>query len=249
MGLHERPPTLLPSTGDAMCAAGEAKIKKAREHGTKMIDEDGLLEMIRASCPQPGVQEPLTPRQDATTGGCGPLADTLDPHRPQSNVADQDLSCGTQPKDCPNASPSASPHATVASTRGRARRTVQRGRPASHVESDSPSSKSDSDGDYHDGSGGGSDGGSDDEAASSSQAVRSVPGRSLCQACALFRREDRIVWTAQSSTRSASPNAKARHGESCASKPLCMRACTSACMRAGSAIGQGASPRNCQLVP
>ena len=153
--------------------AGEAKIKKAKQLGTQTIDEDGLFDLIRASCPRSNAQ-------DATS--------LL--HRPQRTVIGEDLASNIQAQEARREStsvsggdlpsPSADSEAPVSSRR-RTLRTVQHSRSASHVGDDDslssdPGDGGDDDDDYRGGGGGGggSDG-SDDEAASSSQAVRPVP--------------------------------------------------------------------------
>jgi hypothetical protein len=151
--------------------AGEAKIKKAKQLGTKTIDEDGLFDLIRASCPRSNAQ-------DATS--------LL--HRPQSTVIGGDLASNIQAQEARRestsvsggdlASPSADSEAPVSSRR-RTLRTVQHSRSARHVGDDDSLSSDPGDGgdddDYRGGGGGGGSDGSDDEAGSSSQAVRPVP--------------------------------------------------------------------------
>ena len=146
--------------------AGEAKIKKAKQLGTKTIDEDGLFDLIRASCPRSNAQDATSLR-----------------HRPQSTVIDEDLPSNIQAREARRESnsvsggdlpsPSADSEAPVSSRR-RTLRTVQHSRSASHVGDDDSLSSDPGDDDDYRGGGGGSDG-SDDEAGSSSQAVRPVP--------------------------------------------------------------------------
>jgi hypothetical protein len=163
--------------------AGEAKIKKAKQLGTHTIDEDGLFDLIRASCPWSNAQDATSLR-----------------HRPQSTVIGEDLASNIQAQEARREStsvsggdlPSPSAHSEApVSSRRRTLRTVQHSRSASHVGDDDslssdPGGDDDDDDDYRGGGGGGGSDGSDDEARSSSQAVRPTPALHLALAlCAL----------------------------------------------------------------